>query len=136
MRSVFVSALVVGSLATATNAQNIDPAIRKAKEARDAARHAGDEQAWGRYTSDDFLVTQANGTVNTKAQRMAQIKGNKATTSAPKVSEEKARTYGNVVILAWREDEANGATRFTEVWVREGMDWKVVAVHLTPVAKP
>jgi hypothetical protein len=117
-------------------AQTVDPAVRKAKEARDAARRAGDAQVWGRYTADDFLVTQADGAVNTKAERMAQIKGNKTAAAPPKVSDQQVRVYGNMTVLTWREDAANGATRFTEVWVKEGAEWKVTASQLTTVSKP
>jgi Domain of unknown function (DUF4440) len=136
MRRLGVCVLVACLPAGGIFAQTLDPAVRKAKEARDAARRAGDAQLWGRYTADDFLVTQTDGAVNTKAERMTQIRGNKIAAAAPKVSDEQVRVYGNMTILTWREDAANGATRFTEVWVKEGAEWKVTAAQLTTVSKP
>jgi hypothetical protein len=130
-----MSAAVVCLAIAALSAQAVDPAIRKAKDARSAAGLAGDEQTWARYTSDDFLMTQPNGTVQTKAQRMALIKGKRVAMPA-KTSDEAIRGYGNTVVATWREDAAGGATRFTEVWIKDGTEWKAVALHATTITKP
>src|SRR2546425_4928650 len=52
-----------------------DPALKKAADARQAAQWAGNAEEWGKYTTDDFLVTGADGVVKTKQQRMTEIAG-------------------------------------------------------------
>src|SRR2546430_12002895 len=44
-------------------------------DARQAAQWAGNAEEWGKYTTDDFLVTGADGVVKTKQQRMTEIAG-------------------------------------------------------------
>jgi hypothetical protein len=112
---IAVAVLAVWLLAPFALAQTADPALEKARTARAAALRAGDDQGWGRYTTDDFMVTGPNG-VLTKTQRMAEIKGNKQ--PAAKTTDLKTRAYGNAAIFTWRgEGGPNGLTRFTEVWV-------------------
>ena len=69
-------ALVSVLLASTAWAQDIDPDLQQAMDARDAARVAGDSEEWGRYTTDDFLATASDSAVLTKAERMASIERN------------------------------------------------------------
>lgn len=137
MRLPALAALVVSLSASTVLAQSTapDPDLRKAADARTAAQRGGDEQTWGRYTTDDFLVTGIDGVVKTKAQRMTEIKGNKLP-NAPAPADEKWRTYGTTAIHT-NQQTINGApTRLTTVWVKQNGAWKVAAVHLSTVAKP
>src|SRR5437870_12090478 len=59
-----------------------DPALKKAADSRQAAQWAGNAEEWGKYTTDDFLVTGADGVVKTKQQRMTEIAGHPITTPA------------------------------------------------------
>src|SRR2546428_11894237 len=52
-----------------------DPSVKMAADARQAAQRAGNAEEWGKYTTDDFLVTGADGVVKTKQQRMTEIAG-------------------------------------------------------------
>ena len=113
-------------------AQSVDPAMEKALKARLAALAAGDEQSWGRYTTDDFVAVEADGQTKSKAQRMAEIKGNKA--PRPRSAEETLRAYGDTVIRTLR-GEGQSVRRMIEVWVKEGGQWKVAHVQFTQGAK-
>lgn len=116
------SALLLSGLA---EAQNVDPAVRKAAEARAAARSAGDTDTYGRYTLDDAVITSSAGVVSTKAQRMAAIKAAKpVTTPRPRITDEKYRAFGDAVVRTWREDgsDADGqkvSQRWIEVWTKQ-----------------
>jgi hypothetical protein len=117
-------------------AQTVDPALEKARQARDAARISGDEQTWGRYTTDDFMIMNGSGQ-QTKSERMAAIKGNKSGTApSPKSSDLRLRVYGDTVIRTARQDPPTGAVMLTEVWVKQSGTWKVAHVQFTPVQKP
>jgi hypothetical protein len=109
--------------------------LKAAMDARNAALAAGDEQTWARYTTDDFINTNADGVVVTKTQRMAAIKGTKSTAPSAKVTEERFRTYGDTVIQTWRAEQ-QPPVRYTQVWVRQAGVWKVATVHLARITKP
>jgi len=117
--------------AVAVTAQTIDPSMTKADQTRRAALEAGDEQTWGRHTTDDFVAISADGQIKTKAQRMAEIKGNK--TTLPQPSEVKLRGYGDTVLRTLR---GQNGTLMIEAWVKQGGQWKVAHVQFTPIARP
>ena len=109
------------------------PDVEAAFEAREAALDRGDEQAWGRLTTDDLIIINADGSVSTKADRMAQIKGRKRTRA--KQTELKFRTYGDTVILTGRAEQTPPA-RFTQVWVKQNGQWRVAGLQISTIAKP
>ena len=81
--------LVAGLLAVASVVMNPSPpsgqgepekTLQDASATRLKSMTSGDAEGWGRYTTDDFIVIEADGGVKTKAQRMTEIKG---TTTPP-----------------------------------------------------
>jgi hypothetical protein len=125
----------------ATSSTAVDPGLKKAAEARATARYSGDADAYGKYVLDDAVITNSQGEVETKAARMKAIRGNRSTGPQPRISDEKYRVVGTVVIRTWREDGQNDqgqktAQRWIEVWVKQGADWKLSNVQFTTIAKP
>jgi hypothetical protein len=135
MRALTRSAFALFVLVATASAQAPPPDFEKAREARTAAQRAGNEQEWGRYTTDDFTVVGPTGTVQTKADRMAAIKGNKLAAPPPPQSDRKLRVYGDTVIETFVLDGDAGPTRFTSVWVKQSGTWKVASVHQTLITK-
>jgi ketosteroid isomerase-like protein len=118
-----------------------DPDLKKVVGALAAAQRAGDDQTWGRYTTDDFLVVEPDGVVKTKSERMAEIKGRTQqgaapAPTAPAPTEDKWRMYGTTAIRTLRTTIDNRPTRVTMVWVKQSGDWKAASVHLSTIEKP
>jgi Domain of unknown function (DUF4440) len=113
-----------------------DPTLKKAVDARQAAQWAGNAEEWGKYTTDDFLVTGADGVVKTKQQRMTEIAGHPITTPAPSPTDDKWRQYGTTAIRTSSVVINGKPTRLTTVWVKQQGVWKVAAVQLTNIAQP
>lgn len=120
-----------------------DPDLKKAVDAHAAAQRAGDDQTWGRYTTDDFLVVEPDGVVKTKSERMVEIKGRTQQGAgrtpqgaAPAPTEDKWRMYGTTAIRTLRTTIDNRPTRVTMVWVKQSGEWKAASVHLSPIEKP
>ena len=134
MRYPIIAAVLLSVCASTAFAQKVDPALEKAMQARSAARIAGDEQTWGRYTTDDFVVIGADGQ-KTKTQRMAEIKGNKITTPQPESSNLRMRVYGDTVVRTTLNDSQDGTLLLTSVWVKQGGAWKTAHVQFTDVPK-
>ena len=113
-----------------------DPTLKKAVDARQAAQWAGNAEEWGKYTTDDFLVTGADGVVKTKQQRMTDIAGHPITTPAASPTDDKWRHYGTTAIRTSSVVINGKPTRLTTVWVKQQGAWKVAAVQLTNIAQP
>jgi hypothetical protein len=126
--------VVLGVLgAAAISYAQAPPDFLKAREARDAALRAGNEQEWGRYVTDDFMFVTPAGAVQTKAERMAVVKGNKI--AVPPRSDFKVRVYGDALIETFVSDGANGPIRQTAIWVKENGTWKLASVNQTLIGK-
>lgn len=106
-----------------------------AYEQRDAA-------AMDRIVADDFSITHADGSVQTKTQIMEMLKsprpaGGPAFTFS--TEDVQARAYGDTVILTGRlmqRGERNGQqvtmqSRYTDTYVKRQGRWQVVASQLT-----
>ena len=113
-----------------------DPTLKKAVDARQAAQWAGNAEEWGKYTTDDFLVTGADGVVKTKQQRMTEIAGHPITTPAASPTDDKWRLYGTTAIRTSSVAINGKPTRLTMVWIKQQGGWKVAAVQLTNLAQP
>lgn len=133
MRSIL--ALVVSALVAVPAFAQSAP-LKAAVDARSSAMRAGDSKGWGKYTTDDFTVTGADGMVKTKQDRMTEIEGHPITTTRIPATDEKWRTYGGTtVIYTARITGTNDQPqRMTTTWVKQRGTWKVAAVHLTNVA--
>jgi uncharacterized protein (TIGR02246 family) len=106
-----------------------------------------DAAAMDRIVGDDFTITFADGTVQTKPQVLASIRPPRSTTQpGPKfwTEEVKSRTYGDTVILIGKviTEERRGdmatreTSRYTDTYVKKDGRWQVVASHLSKLAPP
>lgn len=129
MRIPVVVIAAVVCVPLAATAQDAQSAIRKNVQIREQALRNGDDQAWGRLETEDFMLVNAAGQVLNKAQRMAQIKGNRA--NLGNTSDERLRVYGDTAVRTF----SGPTNRVSELWVRQGGEWKVAHVQLTPIAK-
>lgn len=102
-----------------------------------AALRKADEAALGQLYADDYTVTTAAGGVQTKAERIAWAKANAAQLSGLAYQDLKVRVYGETAVVTGRAtsstDQIN--SRFIQVWVRQGRDWRLVAGQITNIAQ-
>ena len=111
-----------------------NPSLKKAVDARLAAQQAGNAEEWGEYTTNDFLLTGADGVVKTKQQRMTEIAGHPIPAAPP--TDDKWRVYGTTAIRTHAATVNGKASRLTTVWVKQRGAWKVAAVQITTIAQP
>ncbi len=139
--------LVAGLLAVASVVMNPSPpsgqgepekTLQDASATRLKSMTSGDAEGWGKYTTDDFIVIEADGGVKTKAQRMTEIKG---TTTPPTgantaLANQKWRMYGPNTAISTQQTPVDGKpTWITTVWVKQQGAWKVATVQMTNIAK-
>jgi len=132
-------AIMLGLSVQARQGQTVDPALKKAADARIAAGNTNPD-TYRRYTLDDAYIGSPEGVVETVQSRIAAGKGQKP--SQLKASDERFRMLGEAAAIhSFRVDGTNGqgqktAQRRLEVWTKQNGEWKVAAVQVTDVAKP
>ena len=102
-----------------------------------------DMAALDRLWSDDLTFVNPSGDLRTKQQRMADVSSGETVFQSIHISDEKVRTYGNAAVSTCRGmlkakysgKESSGDYRITLVWANPTGDWKIVAIHMTPIQK-
>ena len=103
-----------------------------------------DPEAMNRIVADDFKLTFSDGTVQTKADILSQLKSERDSGfPSPKLSTEdvESRVEGNSVILTGRfiqQIERDGQIRmmqmrFTDTYAKRQGSWQVISSHLTRI---
>ncbi len=103
-----------------------------------------DVEAMNRIVADDFTITHANGTVQTKAEIMVDLRASRESarpSSTFSTEDVRARVYGDAVVLTGRltqRMERDGQmrmmqARYTDTYVRRQGRWQVVASQLTRI---
>ena len=107
-----------------------------------AALKGKDAAALGRIWADDLTFITPGGAVQTKAQRLADIQSGATKFDTLDSSERTFRVYGDAAVMTtlstikgqYAGREASGQYRVTQVLVRRGGAWQIVAIQMTPVA--
>jgi ketosteroid isomerase-like protein len=104
-----------------------------------AAVRKGEEAGLAPFYADDYALTTADGSVQTKAQRLEWVKANAARLRALDYGDLKVRVYGDTaVVTGHATGSAEGTppinSRFIQVWVRQGDTWRTVAGQITDIA--
>lgn len=97
-----------------------------------------DWAALDRLYSDDYTLTEGDGAVFTKAQRIAELRQMEVSFPADSIvyDDIRVRFYGTTAVMtsrvaAWLRKEPRGPFYFqvTEVWVKRASGWQIAASH-------
>ena len=115
-------------------AAQVPAELRDAMRARDLAVAKADVATWDRLTTQNFTVVTPDGTMLTKAERLAQLKQQKPDTLRSVLQEQVTR-YGDTAVRRMRRTSGAGEVWIMDVWVKDARGWRVAAVQVTPVKK-
>ena len=104
--------------------------LRAAMQARDTAFYAVDPAQWEKYTAASFTTVQQDGSMMTRAERLANLKTQKPRPYEPRSREQNVQR-GEVVLARF----FSGGFWVLEVWTRETGTWTVLMSQVT-TAKP
>ena len=104
--------------------------LRAAMKARDEAFYAVDSAKWEKYTAPGFTTVQQDGSLFTRAERLANLRTQKPRPYVARSREQNERR-GDVVIARF----FSGGLWVVEVWTRETGSWTVLLSQVT-TAKP
>jgi ketosteroid isomerase-like protein len=109
-----------------------------------AAYGARDTAAIGRVLADEYVFTDARGTVYAKADLIRMFGGsNERVMISYQKDDERLRMYDGSAVLTYhyisretlRGREAGGEYRMTRVFGRRNGRWQITAAHESPVAR-
>lgn len=117
-------------------------AVQKLERAWLDAYEQHDAKAMDAIMADDFTITFPNGSMQSKTQILASLKGPRPAGRSIKFHTEdvQARVYGDTVILIGRvvtqyqrdgQSASKEEQRYTDTYVKRNGRWQVVASHLS-----
>jgi len=109
-----------------------------------AALKGKDTAALERIWADDLTFITLRGDVQTKAQRLADIQSGANRFDSLETTDRTVRVYGDTAVMTslttlkgqYKGQEASGQFRVTNVFVRRGGGWQIVALQMTPISTP
>jgi ketosteroid isomerase-like protein len=117
-----------------------EPEIRALEKLWNESRVRADVPALNTLLADDWTVTHGDGTINTKAEYLGDLKSGARTFFADvKQDDFSVRIYGDTAIAAGLSDSkveykgkpSGGALRFTRVYVKRDGRWVMITSHAT-----
>jgi hypothetical protein len=126
----FLLALVLSCLIPNLTSAQTPLELQDAMRVRGQAVAQADAATWDRLTAHDFTVVLADGTMLTKAQRLAQFKTQTPVRRSPP-QQEQIKHYGETYVHRFLGD--NGWV--LELWTKDSGKWRVAAVQVTAAAK-
>lgn len=106
-----------------------------------AAECRGDVAGLDRLAVADFTLVGPLGFILTKEQWLDRYRGGDLVTSHLDWIEVAVRDYGTTAVAvgvqaqraAYRGTPNDGRFRATHIWVRDGAEWKLAGMHLSPI---
>ena len=103
-----------------------------------------DVAGFGRIFADDAVLSAPDGTTQTKSQLLADVKSGDLVIESSEISDMKVKAYGNAAVVTYvtndkgkyKGQDITGRYRWTDVFVRSGGTWHIVASQGTPIAPP
>jgi len=103
-----------------------------------------DVEAFGKYFADDAVLTTPGGDLQTKAEVLADVKSGALVLQSSTISDMKVKVHGDTAVVTYittdkgtyKGQDISGRFRWTDVFVRQGGTWRLLAGHGTPIQAP
>ena len=97
----------------------------------------------GRILADDYISTDHDGVMWTKAQNLELLKSGEDVVTSAVSSDMKVRVYGNAAVVTGRYTakeelkgkDISGTDAYTDTWVKRSGSWQCVATHSSRLAQ-
>jgi ketosteroid isomerase-like protein len=140
---VVASFVVYQAMAKSGQGGNVEQSLMQLEQQMADALMKGDTATIDRHMADTFTFTAPDGMVQNKAQVLADVKSGDLKMTSTKYDDMKVQTYGDAAVVTYRStdqgtykgQDISGQYRWTDVFVKKGGQWQVVAGHGTPLAR-
>jgi len=145
--TVLLAASLVGTIKaqelTGDKAEQVKKDVLKIEEERAQALEKGDLAVLDRILADDYVYVNVLGELNTKAQRLTNTQSGISKHESLKEDDFRVHVYGDTVVMTgrasglvhYRGKVNNKARRFTNVYMKQGGQWRLVAHQATTIAE-
>jgi len=129
--------------ANTASTANAEAEVKRAMDDMAAAMAKNDADAIGAHLADDYTLITPRGTMQTKAERLAEVKSGNTKFDSFAYEDVKIRPFGNTAV-ATATVRAKGTAegqdippqvKATIVFVKTGSEWKAVSGQVTAVAQ-
>ena len=123
---------------------SVEQTLTKIEHDATAAILKRDFATFGKFLADDAVITTPDGSMRTKAQVLAELKSGDLVLESSAISDLKVRAFGDAAVVTYittdkgtyKKQDISGRFRWTDVFVRRGGNWLIVASHGTPIQTP
>ncbi|MEP7364472.1 MAG: nuclear transport factor 2 family protein [Acidobacteriota bacterium] len=137
MKTLLLTALVLGISAIGFAETADEAAVRAAHEAFVKAAKAGDGAALGKLLADGLQYSHSNTKLETKAEAIAALEKSHGNFE---VLSQTIHVYGKAATIRAKVTAhgANGDTplQMLQVWIKNGKDWQMIERHTTRIPAP
>jgi ketosteroid isomerase-like protein len=121
--------------------QDTEATLMKMERDAAAALVKRDLAGFGAIFADDATFTGPDGAVQTKAQLLADVKSGALAIQSTEISDLKVHVFGESAVATYattdkgkyKDRDISGRYRWTDVFVRRGGKWQIVASQGTPI---
>ncbi len=133
--------MMFGSLAYGQKKMTVEQTIMKMEQEMTDAVIKGDMSVYDKYAVDNAAFTDPGGMLMNKAQSMAAFKSGDLKIESSKIDGMKVQMFGDTAIATYtttdkgmyKGRDISGQYRWTDVFVKMGGKWKLVAGQGTPI---
>jgi ketosteroid isomerase-like protein len=123
---------------------SVEQALMKIEHDMLAALLKKDAATFGKYFADDAVLTTPDGAMQTKAQLLGEVKSGALVLESSSISDMKVKAHGDAAVVTYittdkgtyKGQDISGRFRWTDVFVRRGGAWQLVAGQGTPIQAP
>lgn len=134
--------LVFGAAIIAQQKVSVGQELIKLEDEWANAAVKGDIVLLDKIMADDYIWTDPNGVVWTKAESLAVLKSGEDKILSMVGSDMKARVYGDAAVVlgcsttkeTLKGKDVSGVFRFTDTWIKKAGRWVCVATHSSKIA--
>jgi ketosteroid isomerase-like protein len=120
---------------------SVEKALMQMEEDLRAAILKRDAKAYGRIVGEDYVFTNQDAVLRTKAQMVSSYESGSIKYESIKFDELKVHAYGDTAVVTGRQTvkgqdagkDISGVFRYTRAYVKRQGRWELVATQLTRV---
>ena len=123
---------------------SVEQAVMQMEEELRVAVTKGDMKTYGRIVGDDYVFTNQDAVVRTKAQMVSAYDSGSLKYESVKFDEIKVHAYGDTAVVTGRQTlkgqdngkDLSGQFRYTRVYVKQQGRWQLVATQTGRIPGP
>jgi ketosteroid isomerase-like protein len=120
---------------------SVEQAVMQLEEDLRVAIMKGDMKTYGRLVGDDYVYTNQDAVIRTKAQMVSAYDSGSIKYESAKFDEIKVYAYGDTAVVTGRNTakgqdngkDFSGQFRYTRVYVKRQGKWQIVATQATRI---